>query len=80
MGNILKLIFSRIGIIAICIVVQIVWLLLIVANFRGYIPLNVILTILSILIALTIIKNERHLDNKLPWIILIILVAFCGGL
>ena len=80
MGNILKLIFSRIGIIAICIVVQIVWLLLIVANFRGYIPLNVILTILSILIALTIIKNERHLDNKLPWIILIILVPFFGGL
>ncbi len=80
MGNILKLIFSRIGIIAICIVVQIVWLLLIVANFRGYMPLNVILTILSILIALTIIKNERHLDNKLPWIILIILVPFFGGL
>ena len=80
MGNILKLIFSRIGIIAICIVVQIVWLLLIVANFRGYMPLNVILTILSILIALTIIKNERHLDNKLPWIILIILVTFFGGL
>lgn len=42
MGNILKLIFSRIGIIAICILVQIVWLFLIVANFRGYIPLNVI--------------------------------------
>ena len=80
MGNILKLIFSRIGVIAICIVVQIVWLILIVANFRGYIPLNVILTILSILIVLTIIKNERHLDNKLPWIILIILVPFFGGL
>ncbi len=80
MGNILKLIFSRIGIIAICIIVQIVWLLLIVANFSGFIPLNVILTILSILIVLTIIKNERHLDNKLPWIILIILVPFFGGL
>lgn len=80
MGSILKLIFSRIGIVAISILVQIVWLLLIVANFSNFIPLNVILTILSILIVLTIIKNERHLDNKLPWIILIILVPFFGGL
>lgn len=80
MGNILKLIFSRIGIIIICILVQIVWLLLIVANFSSFIPLNAILTILSVLIVLTIIKSERHLDNKLPWIILIILVPFFGGL
>lgn len=80
MGNILKLLFSRIGIVAICILVQIVWLLLIVANFRGFIPLNAILTILSILIVLAIIKSERHIDNKLPWIILIILVPFFGGL
>lgn len=80
MGNILKLIFSRIGIIIICILVQIVWLLLIVANFSSFLPLNAILTILSVLIVLTIIKNEKHLDNKLPWIILIILVPFFGGL
>ena len=80
MGNILKLIFSRIGIIAICILVQIIWILLIVANFSSYIPLNVILTILSILIVLAIIKNGRHIDNKLPWIILIMLVPLFGGL
>lgn len=80
MGNILKLLFSRIGIIIICILAQIVWLLLIVANFSSLIPLNAILTILSILIVLTIIKSERHLDNKLPWIILIILFPFFGGL
>lgn len=80
MRNILKLIFSRIGIIIICILVQIIWLLLLVANFSKFIPLNTILTILSIIIVLTIIKNERHIDNKLPWIILILLVPFFGGL
>lgn len=80
MGTILKLLFSRIGIIGICILVQIVWLFLIIANFRSYIPLNIILSILSILIVLAIVKSERHLDKKIPWIILIILFPFFGGL
>ena len=80
MGTILKLLFSRIGIVALAILVQIVWLLLIVANFSNYIPLNVILTILSILIVLAIVKSGKHIDNKLPWIILIILFPFFGGL
>ncbi len=80
MGAILKLLFSRIGIVALCILVQIVWILLIVANFSSYIPLNVILTLLSVLIVLAIVKNGKHIDNKLPWIILIMLFPFFGGL
>lgn len=79
--KILKLIFSRIGIIAISISIQVLWLLEIINNFsQYYIAINIILTVLSILILLTIIRLERHLTNKIPWILLIIIFPIFGGI
>ena len=81
MNNILKLLFSRVGIIAICIFVQFIWLIATVVNFSRYsIILNAVLTVLSIIIVLGIMKREKHLNNKTHWIILILIFPLFGGL
>lgn len=79
--KILKLIFSRIGIIAISIFIQVLWLLELINNFsQYYVSINIILTILSILILLAIIRREKHLANKIPWIIIIMIFPIFGGI
>lgn len=49
-------------------------------NFSNhFIPLNVIFSIISIIIVLIIVKRERHITSKLPWIIVILLFPLFGG-
>ncbi len=81
MKHLLKLLFSRIFIFGACILVQLIWLLELIIKFSEYfIPLSVSLTILSVFIVLAIIKKERHITNKIPWIILILVFPLLGGL
>ncbi len=76
-----KLLFSRIGIIIISILIQAIWLIELISNFSKFsIVIDIILKVISILVLLAIIKGEKHLTNKIPWIIIIMTFPLLGGI
>lgn len=77
--KILKLFFNRIFISIFFAVIQILWMFATVSILSEYfILINTILRILSVLIILGIIKKERHLANKMSWVILIMVLPIFG--
>lgn len=78
--KLLKLLFKRVTLVIFAILIQAIWFVLQIANFSNYfIGLHYIFLLLSIVIVLAIIKRERHIDTKLPWIIVILLFPLFGG-
>lgn len=79
--KIFKLLFKRSTLVLFSILIQIMWFVLQIAKFsQYYIGLNYLFTLLSVLIVLAIIKRERHIDMKLPWIIVILVFPLFGGI
>lgn len=77
--KIVKLFFNRVFISIFFAIVQIYWTVSMIFFLSEYfITLNIILRLLSVIIILGIIKKERHLANKMSWIILIMLLPIFG--
>lgn len=79
MFKILKLLFNRVFILLVFLVLQLAWTISTIVLFsEHFIILSIILKILSVMLILGIIKHERHLTNKMPWIIIIMIAPILG--
>ena len=66
--------FSRAGVVATCVIIQIVWSYLVIIGFSQYSTIiSIILRLVSILVVLGMIKREKNVTNNLPWMFIIIL-------
>ena len=73
--------FSRAGVVATCVMIQIVWSYLVIIGFSQYSTIiSIILRLVSILVVLGMIKREKNVTNNLPWMFIIILAPVFGGL
>ncbi len=73
--------FSRAGVVATCVIIQIVWSYIVIIGFSQYSTIiSIILRLVSILVVLGMIKREKNVTNNLPWMFIIILAPVFGGL
>ena len=75
----LRLIFSRFTLVFFAILLQIAVFAVTTYYFSTYFgTINVILTVITVLLMLTIINRDMSCDAKLPWCILVILLPVLG--
>lgn len=79
--RLLKLLFSRVVLVAICIVIQIAYLIIAIWQFSQYFAyLQLILTLLSFIVVVYIINDKSNPAYKLAWIVPIMAFPIFGGL
>ena len=81
MKKLIKLLLSRLFIVGILIVLQIVWLLIVFMRLSNYsVIIRIAFMVLSILVALWIINKRDNPAYKLAWMLPILLLPLLGGL
>ena len=81
MKKIMKLLLSRLFLVGILIILQIVWLLVAFFHLSNYsVIIRIFFTALSIFVALWIINKRDNPAYKLAWIVPILLMPLLGGL
>lgn len=81
MKKLINILLSRLVIVGILIVLQVVWLLVAFFHLSNYsIFIRIFFTILSIMVALWIINKKDNPAYKLAWIVPILLMPLLGGL
>lgn len=80
MWKIIKLMFSRVAIIGVILLIQVLWLVVLFFNLSEYtIILNRIFQVISIIVVIWLINKRDNPAYKLAWIIPILLFPTLGG-
>ena len=79
--NYKKMITNRIGVTALALLLQIVWIVIFLLKLTSYsVWINVGFSLLSVLMVLYIIGKDENSAYKIAWIILILCLPLFGGL
>lgn len=81
MKKLLKLLLSRVVIVGILILIQVIWLFFMFVKLSRYsVVVEVCLFVISVLVALWIVNKKDNPAYKLAWLIPILLMPLLGGL
>lgn len=81
MHNIIRMMFSRVFLVASSIIIQAITLLLLIWKFSSYFVLfDVIFTVISVIVVLTVMNSKSNPSYKIAWIIPIMIFPIFGGL
>lgn len=81
MKKLINILLSRLVVVGILILLQVVWLLVVFFHFSNYsVLIRIFLMVLSILVALWIINKKDNPAYKLAWLVPILLLPLLGGL
>ena len=81
MKKLVKILLSRLVVVGILIIIQVVWLLVAFSHLSNYsVFIRIFFVVLSILVALWIINKRDNPAYKLAWIVPILLMPLLGGL
>ena len=75
----IKLLFSHLFIVTLAIILQIGVIIVLLERLNEYYAIaHVILTILSVLIAINLINRNMNPDYKIPWLVLVLALPLFG--
>lgn len=81
MKKLMKILLSRLVLVGVLIILQIIWLLILFFHLGNYsVYIRTFLTVLSIIVALWIINKKDNPAYKLAWIVPILLLPILGGM